>query len=67
MRNKASTTKVEQMEMQMQDFASKVDFGRLLNKLEAYCTLESFNKMRINAEREYQDLCNKVTLLVPKT
>ena len=51
----------------MMDFASKNDFSKILNKLEAYTTLDSFNKMRINSEREYQDLGNKVTTLVPKS
>ena len=55
-RSKASTTKTEQIEMQMVDFATKTDFGRIINKLEAYTTLESFNKMRINAEREHAEL-----------
>lgn len=36
----------------MTDLASKNDFSKLLNKLEAYTTLESFNKMRIGHERE---------------
>lgn len=43
----------------MTDFATKNDFGKLLHKLEAYTTLESFNKMRINNEREYQELSQK--------
>ena len=44
----------------MMDFATKNDFGKIINKLEAYTTLDSFNKMRINAEREYYDLSEKV-------
>ena len=44
--------KIEQVEMALMDFATKVDFSKLLNKLEAYTTLESFNKMRIAAERD---------------
>lgn len=59
-RSKASMTKTEQIEMQMVDFATKTDFGRIINKLEAYTTLESFNKMRINAEREHAELESKV-------
>ena len=42
--------KLEHIEMQLMDFATKMDFSKLLNKLEAYTTLESFNKMRIAAE-----------------
>lgn len=51
----------------MMDFATKHDFGKLINKLEAYTTLESFNKMRINGEREYLDVCTKMAILVPTT
>ena len=53
MRGKAGSVKVEQIEMSMMDFATKNDFGKIITKLEAYTTLDSFNKMRINAEREY--------------
>ena len=60
LRQKASTTKTEQIEMQMMDFATKNDFGKILNKLEAYTTLESFNKMRISAEREHAEIEQKV-------
>ena len=49
-RNKANMNKLEHIEMQLMDFATKMDFSKLLNKLEAYTTLESFNKMRIAAE-----------------
>ena len=56
LRSKASTIKTEQIEMQMMDCATKNDFGKIINKLEAYTTLESFNKMRINAEREHAEL-----------
>ena len=50
----------------MTDLASKNDFSKLLNKLEAYTTLESFNKMRIGNERENYNLCEKIKDLVPK-
>lgn len=36
----------------MNEYATKNDFSKLLNKLEGYTTLDSFNKMRINAEKE---------------
>ena len=49
---KATNTKVEQLEVQMNDFATKMDFVKILNKLESYTTLDSFNKMRIAQERE---------------
>lgn len=44
-------SKLEQIELTMTDFATKNDFTKIFNKLEAYTTLDSFNKMRITAER----------------
>lgn len=65
LRLKASITKTEQIDLQLIDCATKNDFSKVINRLEAFTTLESFNKMRINSEREYQDLCHKVSALVP--
>ena len=48
MRNKANLTRVEQIEVSMSDFAGKTDIQKIINKLESYTTLESFNKTRIN-------------------
>ena len=56
---------MEQIEIQMTDFATKNDFGKILNKLEAYTTLESFNKNRMSSERENQQLSERVMTLVP--
>ena len=47
LRTKATMTKLEQVEITLTDFATKSDFAKVLGKLEAYTTLESFNKMRI--------------------
>ena len=66
LRTKATNTKVEQVEMIMQDFSTKTDFVRILNKLESYTTLESFNKMRIAQEKDVQDLFSQMRDLVTK-
>ena len=50
LRNKATVNKVDQVEMQLPDFATKLDFQKIINKLESYTTLESFNKSRIKQE-----------------
>ena len=50
----------------MNDFATKMDFVKILNKLESYTTLDSFNKMRIAQERENQDRIKEIRDLVPK-
>ena len=47
LRTRATLTRLEQVEISLGDFATKSDFAKLLGKLEAYTTLESFNKMRI--------------------
>ena len=50
LRNKATVNKVDQVEMQLPDFATKLDFQKIINKLESYTTLESFNKSRIKQD-----------------
>ena len=47
LRTRATLTRLEQVEITLNDFATKTDFAKVLGKLEAYTTLESFNKMRI--------------------
>ena len=47
LRTRATLTRLEQVEISLGDFATKSDFAKVLGKLEAYTTLESFNKMRI--------------------
>ena len=46
-RQKASNEKVEEIEDHMETLATKLDIDRVFNKLEAYTTLEKFNKMKI--------------------
>ena len=66
MRNKANLTRVEQIEVSMSDFAGKTDIQKIINKLESYTTLESFNKTRINQEKQNHEMQNSLVNLVAK-
>ena len=46
-RQKASNDKVNEIEDHMETLATKNDIDRVFNKLEAYTTLEAFNKKNI--------------------
>ncbi len=67
LRSKATVNKVDHLEMSLVDFATKVDFSKVLNKLESYTTLESFNKSRIKQESAEQDLKRGMSELVTKS
>ena len=63
-RQKASNEKVEEIEDHMETLATKLDIDRVFNKLEAYTTLEKFNKMKIQQELENENLQAKIKTLV---
>ena len=48
----------------METLATKFDIDRVFNKLEAYTTLEAFNKMKIQQELENENLQAKIKTLV---
>lgn len=51
LRSKAGNNKIGDMESKMEEFATKLDLHKLLNKLDAYTTLDSFNKRMIYLQK----------------
>lgn len=67
LRNKCNVGRIEQVECALADFATKTEFNKILNRLESYTSLESFNKSRISQEKHNTDAKLKMDLLASKT
>ena len=60
MRQKATVSALEQVEINVSDCATKVEFSKILNRLESYTTLESFNKSRISQEKNNENFLTRI-------
>ena len=50
--SKASLRSIDAIQREMEEFINREQFQRMLIKLESYTTLESFNKMRLQLEKD---------------
>ena len=66
-RTKATNNKVNHIEEIMEDFATRSDIHRLLNKMDAYTTLDQFNKRNIQMDRQNNGMIEAQSTLVLKS
>ena len=66
LRQKATMTRLEQVEIHLHDYATKDDFRRLRSAQESYTTIENFSKNRIAQDRINNQFEDKLSTLVSK-
>ena len=50
--SKATLGSIDAIQREMEEFINREQFQRMMIKLESYTTLESFNKMRLQLEKD---------------
>ena len=64
LRQKANINRVEQIEIMLHDYATKIEFNQIKSQLEAYTTLDVFHKNRMAVEYEFEKITETMKTLV---